>query len=168
MILSEDKWHTRLYVWTRIQLHYLGHHEEWDRRDNEINHVRQLAQHTNLCQYIRTLVVYLPLMVLGLAGWALWMVYATVLFPLQYIGVGHWIGDLLYIAMVAGLLGGAIAGQVQFGLLTLPFRTVKMVAVYAYEQCSAGKADGTPGLCTLALQWVADRHDHICRIIEIR
>ena len=166
MTLNETKWHARLYLWTRVQMYMLATtHPAW-RTDGDANRVRELARRTNLCQYIRTLLLWLPLLTGAVLVWAFTVTYCL-FFPLFYLDVAHYVGALLLFGFGVAFTAMLIFIETNWHAFTLPFRLVGRTIEYAYVRCSTPKADGTPGLCTLVKKWVIDRHDRICQIIDI-
>lgn len=130
--------------------------------------------HSNICPYLRRLLMTFPLL-LAFYGAMAWIVfYALVLYPATHIGWGFFVT-----IGIAVLIGIAIVLTV-WGLIAVfpkilvvfnryigdPIARFFFYVSDRVEDCILGQPDA-PSFCAVLRQWIIDRHHQICRPITI-
>lgn len=97
MTIERDSEICRLYLWS------LGLCEEFSGHNKDA-----LREKTNLCHFVRTIVVYMPLIILSeLCVWCA-VLFATIIQPIRLWGFGGYSGTLVIIALTVGAIYGVI------------------------------------------------------------
>ncbi len=130
--------------------------------------------HSNLCPYVRRLLITLPLLLLSYASVIYLIFEATLIFPVAHFG---W----KYFALIGSAMCtfGAILGMSWCLATFFPkiWRFLKQYIGYPVEeffiyvgkkteQCILGKPDA-PTFCAVVRQWALDMHHHLCRSLVI-
>ena len=157
IVLGKNRIDTRLYVWaSRTWRAFIAKPD--DGRED----------YTNICLYIRTIAVWLPLVLLVHAALIAYAAYVVVIYPIGRIGYHAYGTGTALIVLFAALLTLALWVQGKFGALTWPFRWLGgTVHEMAERRAKKSKKQG-PAFSALVAQWCRDRHDQICTRIEIR
>ena len=149
--LTTNSWHLRLFLSTHYNLYSLFHSSDYQ---------YEPPKQTNLCQYLRTLLVWFPLMILANV-----LPYGTVLFamfyPMYMYGASNY---LLTAAIVVGLIIGiftAIALVVWFATRKFLRSAIGGAAHSIYHVVYGDSFFG------LMCRWIRDRHQRICSLITI-
>lgn len=151
--LSANSWHTRLYIWTQLSWDRFAWKGDTDERDHET---------TDLCTYIRALIVKLPLLLAMYGGMVYYAVYVLFLYPVNSTGTGSYLAFVLWAVLMLATVG-------LLGFLMTRLCRVIEKAEDARQQRSKEieKGERAPGLWTLMKRWMRDKHDRICSTIRI-
>ena len=146
--LNETTWAGRIYAFA------IGIWDAFTMGDND-------ARHTNLCTYIRTVFIWLPLVIVTHVAFVLWVGYVLVYFPITTFGYGYgtfWL-------WIAGIVAA-------FGLIYLLLKQSRHATAAI---SSAGKAVSnttawkeTETFFGLIWRRVRDAHDRVCTPITFR
>lgn len=144
-------WHASLYVTTRIVWNRFMCRRDWW-RDTET---------TNRCLYIRTLLVYLPLLVLIYVGLAL------TVFGIAVVAIPYWIGITAALAGVGTMIGTFLTGT----LVVFLFWALWKAAMATADLVESGRRkimnSDQNTLRKEILEWFRDRHGMVCRSMKI-
>jgi hypothetical protein len=151
---QDKRWHVRLYLWAEPIVA-----EFFDRGSHVYHYRKSYEVHTNLCPYMRTILLWLPLALLvNVATWA--MAVATVTYiPGRLFGWKGWGLTVLVTAAGVGLL-----------LLMLWLRQWYRERQEARppKVPDVGPHDRTPGFGSAVREWVRKKHEGICPSITIK
>jgi hypothetical protein len=161
--LARDSWHVRLFkASTSLWMQFLRPRDKW--MDFLGDYARR-TRRTNVCSYLRMILVQAPLVILLHLGVIALGVMALLVYPYVWFGME-------YVWFWATLLGFVIVGiafiWVLFGLVPAAWGLMGAGAVYVADAARSRRRSKGPGLLSLIWQWIRDRHDRICSIIEIR
>lgn len=158
MILDKNSWHARLYSWTAWNwLRFRGYDPDLRRHADRFENL----SNTNLCQYIRTLFIQLPLLILLHGLLAVAVGYALFWHPIALFGSYSWL-SVIGISLCVAAAAIAVIGLIYLGFVSSD--KVKS----AIETYIDKLANTPPGIIRLTIQWFKDRHDNICSIIQLR
>lgn len=151
--LNPKSWHARLYRWTQVS---------WDRfmfrgNTDESDHTT-----TNLCLFIRALVLKLPLLVGLYLAAAYYAVFVIFLYPMSTVGGGSYLEFLLWLSII---IIGIFAAGALIGFFMKGLSKIGEVKAERDAEIEAGRR--SPGMWMLLKRWVKDKHDHICTTIRI-
>ena len=161
MVIHTDQWHFRLYLWSRqLLLQFRGRRELFD----ELR-VRHFG--VNLCPYMRTLVVWMPIVVmLHLAVFG-WIAYVYVVMPLRLFGAMA-VGIILA-KTIAAMIAGVVFGSILIGLVKLYSLFMDWRADYRAAHPAAEAAHPQRfGFFKLLGAYLRAAHDKVCPHIEVK
>jgi hypothetical protein len=151
--INQQSWHTKLFLFSTSVWSQFRHEDErlfW-----------QNNSQTNLCFYLRVILVWLPLVALAHAAFLMLALFALVALPIQLYGVTPYV-------KVTGTLAGAllcfyfadkfVAKELE---LTMSMRTSDN------ETDSPRKKDQTPSFAKLIMMRIKAAKDKVCPIIVI-
>ena len=150
--LNPKSWHTRLYLWTQMS---------WDRLMFRYTDVRD-HDRTNLCTYIRSLVVKLPLLLALYAGAASYFIYVCFIYPMGAVGGTSYMEFIFYASVAVIAIAASIYG---FARLGQGFAKAMQYKENVKREIEAGVR--SPGIWTLFKRWTKDKHDRICTTMRI-
>lgn len=149
MKVSRRQWHFRVYSWTRKRL------DNFSNRRNEMRRFDPSVDQVNLCPYMRTLLLYLPLLIVIHLGVFAWLIYTLIWLPAQWLPLltihPLWI-ILKFLGLVA--LCGATIGAVGAG------------GAWSVGKCIEQNKQHA-GFCYLVAQYYKSIHDHFCPQIAV-
>ena len=166
MHLNPNSWHVKWFFLSTTLF------EAW--KDSPFPPEFDGVIHSNICPYLRRLLITFP-MLLAFYGAVAWVViYALVLYPALHIGWGF------FITIGAAILIVASSVLAIWGLIKVFPRILIVFAKYIgdpiarffyyvsdrVEDCILGEPDA-PSFCAVLRQWIIDRHHQICRPITI-
>jgi hypothetical protein len=157
MELQSSQWHVRLYLWSReTWLHF------WGRYFYEYQEKR-----TNLCLYIRTLLVWMPLVVVLHLAVAAWLIFTFIYLPVVTFGLLPLGVAVAKTAGVIVVLAGVVF-IVVFGLAALSeFFESKPISAEERRQRAAEKAAKPPGMIAVVGSYVVAKKRQICPTIQL-
>jgi hypothetical protein len=156
MELSLDQWHVRLYLWSReTWLHFLG------KNFSEIREKR-----TDLCTYIRTLFVWIPIVFLAHIAVFGWLGYVFLYLPIttyDMVPLG------IFLAKAVGMIVGIVA--VCFAILLVSFliseRRKKREERMAEERVKKETENERPGFVMIIAIYLRAKKQKICPTIML-
>lgn len=156
MELNPNQWHVKFYFWCLdVWDAFLDTYTDRDR--------------SNLCQYIRTIFVWMPLaLVANIAFW-LYLVYVLLYFPITHFGVIGIGGGYMTIAIIGGTIG------IYFYLKEKlkqhrreQRRAAERTADVASSDAAVEKEERGPGFIEVIWLYLVATKQKVCPTIEFR
>lgn len=166
MNLNPNSWHVKVYQFSTSLF------EVWKNTSYQTEFEWPL--NTNLCPYMRRILVTLPLLLLFYASIVWFVFYALIYWPAVHIGLTYFTSLLLGILAVAAVVGFVIGVCYVFPKIKVGFMRYIGEPIGRFfnrisdsvSDCVMGSPDA-PSFCGIMRQWLIDRHDMICRPITI-
>lgn len=92
--VNKAQWHARLFIWS-VDL--------WGNFKNNPNEIDRFRHGTNICHYIRTIFVAVPVVFLSMGLFAWWAVYVLILSPVGVLGWQVYLMGLAALIVISGL-----------------------------------------------------------------
>ena len=158
MIFHDDQWHLRLYRWSRkVWLHFWN--QDIDQVDSRVA--------VGLCPYVRTIFLYMPLIVALHLGVFAAAGYVLLVQPIMWFGAlpfGIFIGKLVGIVAVAAVCIGGIVGVVM-AIAAISEWLENRTATHKVKRVAP---DDRPSFSRVIRMWWKAIHDRMCPLIEIK
>jgi len=153
--LDKNRFHVRTYIFGRRLWDNFWKRPIMDDAD---------YYRTNLCTFIQTLLVRLPLVLGFYAALIFYALYVAIIWPLGYME------SLDYAAMVitGACFVGFIVAFAYAAIRVETWRAAKNRRLAEEEPKPKEKEKKSPGLIKLIWYRIKDYHDQICTIVEIR
>lgn len=149
--VSRKQWHTKWFITiTKLwEVDYLGNNPRW---------YGEIPEKTDVCSYIRTCTV-LPLIMV--TTWSISlavMLWAVIGFPVVYLGINAY---FMIIAVILACIIGV-------WLIVILNKTERMKSFWSNRaECTEKKATKVISFFGIISQFIKDKHDKICSIIDI-
>lgn len=165
MVIYTDQWHFRLYLWSRqILRQFRGSLDYFDDQ-------RERRFGVNLCPYIRTLMLWMPLVVaLHLIVFGL-VAYVYVIMPFQLFGamaIGIVLAKVLAAVITGVVFFGIIVGLVKLFGVFMDWRADYRIAHPVPEVPVGAQRPQRFGFFKLLGAYLRAAHDKICPHIEVK
>ncbi len=145
--LKTTVWHARLFLWS---------FEIWDGFMGSGSNVRMTGR-TNLCHFMRTIFIAMPLVFLLHAAFMAFVLYVIGVFPVTYFGALNYGASIVVVGTLVGLY---------FGLCWLA--QLKRSKFPAKQRPSKPpKEPRDSGFVFLIWEWIVAQHQRVCPIIKI-
>lgn len=141
--LDRDSWHVRLYHWSERV------------RDSFISTNSQPVRRTNLCMYLRTLFVWMPLALLAQV-WLVGLVFYTfIYFPLANFGLFSMVRAYVIVVLIIGSI-----------LAYYRYKKYRKEQAAMRSEPALPAANRGPGLLTVVMVYLRAAKQKICPFIE--
>lgn len=156
MELNPNQWHVKFYFWCL---------DVWDAFLDTYTDRHK----SNLCQYIRTIFVWMPLAIVVNVGFWLYVLYTLLYFPLTHFGVAGSVAGYL----VVGLIGGSIWLHFFVKEKLAERRRERRWAAerasgIASSEATAEKEEKGPGFIEVIWLYLVAMKQKVCPTIEFR
>ena len=149
MKINRDSWHFKAYEFSEFLMASI------------INEKYRGTQHfVNLCPYVRSILIWLPLRALVYLCPLVALFYSFVYLPFFYVGVGSG-GLTLYGILIGALLLSAVGILVGW----IIYLSITKITEYNKNKPSPKKSED-PGFIKLATKQWSSTHDKICPTLE--
>jgi hypothetical protein len=157
-MLDSSLWHARLYQWIRWQLMFLLKGTESWRKPSFLDS-------TNTCIYLRTLLVYLPMILLIRFLVIVGPLFALFYFPLTMFGGSGLINVILVLVGAGFLLGFAMVGSTMLIHGVIKSKDLITAGVEAaLENC---RDPQRISFCSIMIKCWSDLHSKVCTHYQI-
>lgn len=154
-MLDKTLWHVRLYQWTRIEF---AHFRSAFFRPTFVND-------SNTCIYLRTLLVYFPLIVLNRVALTVGPLLAIFYFPIANLGSRGLLGTgLIIVGGVAATIAAIYGLTGIFWLFKKIFSTSSGLINQALENC---RDPQRVSFCGMIFKCLSDMHSKVCTRFDI-
>ena len=157
MEIYRDSWHAKVYAFTRSSWAKFFYPMTY----KDIGYY--LNSPTNLCQYVRVLLLWLPLYITAILAFLSLLVYVLVIFPLKVVGIGSFSLFLFWsTATVLALIALAI------GLIFLQkkYNYIDQITDFLAPEAKTEIDSKRISFFRLLKMRLADAHNKVCSVIS--
>lgn len=154
--LNPDVWHAKLYFWALRVWHGFVDRAEYQ--------TSRYSKRTNLCYYIRVIVLWVPLVVLSYVAVLGGITYALFILPVKLFGLREFWTVVGVIALVVGIIVGIVflASLFVRGVR----RAVRFPLDYLEQRQEQKREAGKPSFASLIKEWIVAKKQKICPLIN--
>ena len=152
--VSPASWHARLYLWSHAIWYQFWHKDNLDWYDNN-------RRNTNVCYYLRAMLVYMPLVILLHAALFAAAVWVTIVLPVHLFGFSG-IGKTMVITLLV-----AIGVSIMVGLVYGTWRWSDAIADARREHTRNIHEQGELTFWEVVGAWISGVKHRICPLVTV-
>ncbi len=160
LYINKESWHAKLFFWSLIIWLKFKEGQRLTPEDLRLYYPR-----TNLCLYIRTIVVWMPMVLALHAVLLVAAVYAIVILPIRYFGWSYASFWGFWVVLGTGAFGGGMLSSYFWNRISRWRRRRR--DFHRHKRASLDPDQGLSGI-QVASAWVAARKEKICPFISFK